>query len=753
MQSSSPPHRSYTIVAPDDDEDICPVCDGQCTCHNNNNNDAARLQLKPLKIKLTLPKSLLPLLKNNAQTTSGFANDGYPSVPRKRGRPPKILPRLSSTHHNSKRSKTTKTKLRQSIKARAALAKRLARSKIIQEDESSSSSLTDVATRMDMDVQDPSHYPTFVSASALASLESSAPSSSDSDSDDGRLTIEKVKDKEREKARMKRELFGGGGGDDDELCRKRVGNHDWGFADGNPNYTRNNQWVIRSRKKSVGLSENEGEGMQVDSETTEGSDDDDEEDEEDGEEDGERVVDPGGEDDLKLHGSYFPLGTSWSEDEEREGEDNKEDDDDESSFDADLFFRHLYDSSSSSSSSSSGCESGDEDSEDSDATRTEESVAMMGPLQLHHTHAQAAAALPFEVAESWDGGVVFTNGLKDLDGVMGMDWSFEVEAERVGRRRGKKEKGKGRKRKGGKGGKRRELIGHSGDVDMISSDGYLEEDGEFGYEDEEDVGFLGFFEASADPTSDIDTDGTAGEETPGGGGGSGDTTDEDLVGEDMLPNEKAMRMFRFPCIDAHGGSRRMWAVGIGSGSVDPVSLFGRREMMGDGERREVLGPLDILNGRAGAGGFDWERGEREYKEGGVGSSDEVSDGKLRGRGRRRRRRKAKEKEKSPPTPITPVPSTPADSISISTSATSVGTSEPKKGVFVVSALSCPPLLGFGIEMGKEKGDGHGHGRAVIGEDRKGADVPSPHPQRRRRGRRVADGSVEVVSSFFLSLYF
>ena len=560
---------SHTIDD-DDDTDICPVCDGLCTC------DAPR---PPLKIKLTVPKSLKP----------------HFSVKRKRGRPPK-----SSYHNRTKPAPTT----------------------------------------IDID------YPTFVSASALQSLASS----SDSDS---------------QKASP----------DDDHV--KRVGNHhDWAFADGNPNYTRNNQWVITSR-----LTEDEAD-MLVDSESAD----------EDEQEDAERVVDPTGEDDLETH---CPLGTSWSED-----------DDDESSFDADLFFRHLYDSSSSS--------SADEDSEDSDATRTEES----GPLLAQ----AAAAALPFEVAESWDGGVVFTNG---LDGVMGLDWSFDVDAERVGRRRGKKEKGKGRKRKGGKGGKRRELIDHSGDVDMISSDGYLEEDGEFGCDDDQDqdVGFLGFFEASS-PTSDFDdTEGTAGEDTPGGGGESGDTTDEDLVGEDMLPNEKAMRMFRFPC------SGRTWAVGVGSGSVDPVSLFGRS---GDGGRREVLGPLDILNGRAGAGVWEWECS-------GVGSSEEVSDGKLRGRGRRRKR-KVKAQETSPPTPITPVPSTPADSISISTS---VGTSEPRKGVFVVSLSSCPPL-------GSEE-----KGRAVIGEDQKGADVPSPHPQRKKRrkgGRKGADGSVEVVSFFtFLML--
>ena len=74
--------------------------------------------------------------------------------------------------------------------------------------------------------------------------------------------------------------------------------------------------------------------------------------------------------------------------------------DEESAFDDRLFFRYLYDSSSTSSSSS-----GEEEGELTEGQDHDD-----GPLTAPFFYPPKVESLPFELAESWDGGVVFTNG-------------------------------------------------------------------------------------------------------------------------------------------------------------------------------------------------------------------------------------------------------------------------------------------------------------------------------------------------------
>jgi len=225
-------------------------------------------------------------------------------------------------------------------------------------------------------------FPTFVSADEYSSAnESSAGSSSSSEESeltefsDSSIaeeeetyirTTEEQRARAHDKARIKRELLG-----DSTTNRKE----------------RRNDWEIRSRKKSVGPSDDD---MDVDSGETDGEAEDDEEAEGDDDEDeDEGDVGP-------VRGSYVGIATGWSEDEE-------------SSFDADLFFAGLSDS-----------DSGPEITTvpDQDAAATEDDTSDIGPSVL--------AQGTFEITEGWDGSVIFTNGLQDGQGLL--DWDFEAHA-------------------------------------------------------------------------------------------------------------------------------------------------------------------------------------------------------------------------------------------------------------------------------------------------------------------------------------
>jgi hypothetical protein len=77
------------------------------------------------------------------------------------------------------------------------------------------------------------------------------------------------------------------------------------------------------------------------------------------------------------------------------------------------------------------------------------------------------------------------------------------------------------------------------------------------------------------------------------GEGEGDTTDEELVGEDDLPNERAMRLFNFPfSVSAINPLSTV-------SPVTPSSKRGGPRMFAAGDRVESPSPADILAGRLG----------------------------------------------------------------------------------------------------------------------------------------------------------
>jgi hypothetical protein len=310
----------------------------------------------------------------------------------------------------------------------------------------SGSGLTDLDDQCDDDARSV-HFPTFVSASVIST--STASSSSDSCSVSGFDTDSSIEAEEENyilteerraynKAHVRRELFG------DEV-QKRKDPH--------------NNWVLRPRKRSVGPSDVEMDAV---------SDDATEDDEEDDDEEGEGEADEEETDDRVPGVGYAGVATGWSEDEE-------------SSFDADLFFANLSDSTGNESSSAAEA---DGDQSDLDIT------SMAGFLPTTH---QERDALPFEVTEGWDGQIVFSNGLREGQGILDID--FEANAA--------------------------QLVDSSAspsqtseDVDMRGSDG---EDSEY------------------ETDGDFDLDQSDGE-----------TTEEELVDDNGLPTERAMKLFRLP---------------------------------------------------------------------------------------------------------------------------------------------------------------------------------------------------------------
>jgi hypothetical protein len=348
---------------------------------------------------------------------------------------------------------------------------------------------------------------------------------------------------------------------------------------------------------------------------------------------------------------YVGLATGWSEE-------------DESSFDADLFFANLSDSSSTCSASSTStrrrCHSytpGGIDADQSSST----------------SECPTKTALPFEVTENWDGQLIFTNGLVgDAESRGIVDIDFERDAERF----------------------------------IMDSDADDDDDCCSSYSGHQ-LNYDPPSTAQAPESSDIDmfsiSDVDAGYEEDGGEADEGDTTDEELVGDDSLPNERAMSLFTLPV-----------SISMGISAINPMSTIGgekrrhRRGMDVHGDREERrrwrrrlrlpadagTGPraADILAGKI----VFWED---ESRDGYASSSSNSLVKPSKGKGKQKA-------SFSPSCPTSHVDHT------------------PRRGVFVPT--------------GETR-------QAIIGEDRKGADVPSPHP--RFYGRR---GRVSMVCS---SLHF
>lgn len=527
----------------EDLDDICPVCDGECTCANRsqplpsdykgNVQPAATLaspsatlvpSLQSLKIKLTVPPGMLSKARaaqahvqtntkkskhlgdtmfdiadvgegssisargyNTLVVSHSSASGNVPSIPKRRGRPPKAtrnsaklpgqdrpgafvneantLP--SSLSPSSSKNKATKS--RASSKAQSKVAKStgnfttlkkgktiarsspLKRKATVLSDNNTESDLTDLDEQgFDEDGIDDTesiHYPTFISASAMStstfSEDSETASSSSGFDSDTSLEAEEenfiLKEERRhEKARVRRELLGGDG-------HKRKDGY--------------NNWVIRARKQSVDPEDVE---MEIDSDASE-----DEEEEEEGDDEGEEDD----EMDESNPGYYAGVATGWS------------DEDEESSFDADLFFANLSDSTA----------DGDSTSVDDDELADPNmDAAMIGPTEGGGR--VQPDGLPFEVSHGWDGQIVFTNGVSEGHALLNHD--FELSAA--------------------------QLVDDSAtpsqdsDVEMETTEG--EDDGE--YEDMDDQ--------------------------EGGESDGGDSTDDDYVGSNGLPTQRLLELFRWP---------------------------------------------------------------------------------------------------------------------------------------------------------------------------------------------------------------
>ncbi|KAJ7089652.1 hypothetical protein B0H15DRAFT_838612 [Mycena belliarum] len=556
-----PPSHPHTVGAAanplaryeDEDNDICPVCDGECTCankprpvHTPSTSNASPSSIPPsliassstappapvqkfpsLKIRLTIPPSMLGKKqasfdpKTAGPTTSASAVDGgpftqshravssqYATVPKKKGRPLKPIPSprhlgIKSSHDAisfyrpsqapRKRKPTAPKKtgiprIPAKLKGKATIVKKSSAPKRKRvESSESSSELSDVENRFHFNNNDDARsvqFPTFVSASALSSTsESDVVSLSGFDTDSSMEAEEEnfiVSEESRaEKLRVRRELLGEDG-------QKRRNPH--------------NNWVIRPRKRSVGLSDAE---MDIDSDATEDGDD---EEEQEAEEDDDEV------DGIPVGSGYIGVATGWSEPE----------DDHESSFDADLFFANLTDSDEDDERSYPPDEHDEraDDGDQSDLDNMSVVDATLAGLILRRD----LEHLPFELTEGWDGQVIFSNGLGEGRGLLDVD--FEVNSSLV-------------------------------DTSSPSQDSE-----NMGMETDEDAEF----------------------------DGGGDTTDEELVGDDHLPNERAMRLFNLPfSVSSINPMSTM------SPSVSPAPR--NRRPLGLQFHQDSPKPADILSGR------------------------------------------------------------------------------------------------------------------------------------------------------------
>ena len=429
---------SSSLSPLDDDDDICPVCDGECTCRTRAGPSskpapapsasssaaappASALPQKqrqpppsapyPLKIKLTVPPNL------KFRKLAAASSSSEPRRP-----PPKGVPKLKAK------------------------------------------------------------YPTFIPAGSTSS-HTSSPESSDFDSDD---------------------TFGSSDDDDDERFVPRS-HHGKGRPKKQPlgddsgqkrrDHALNNRWELKPRKMSVGP---EDADVDADSEDTSaednGADDEDDGNEEDDEAEAEVEADVeadafpeldedpvGDEADGKLGVSFGGVPTGWSEDDE------------ESSFDADLFFANLDDSSDSCSSPSAlrndAFASDFETDPDASFSADEEDALLLmnvdPTVQVRRTNGEFEFGVELDgLSFGWDGQLMLPPPLHAVNSLDLELFNGTTES----------------------------------DVDMTASDGgSTTEDQAVRWSDDQIL-----------------------DET------DGETTEDELVDSDGLPNPRAMKLFRWP---------------------------------------------------------------------------------------------------------------------------------------------------------------------------------------------------------------
>ena len=502
--SSAHSHTQTASVNEDDEGDICPICESECTCDNNKLSIASQKHElpPPLNLKVTASSSSNPKasgsnrrIRSKPSTSTSPERIAGPSTLTRRPTPtflnkitkPRSKPKVRGTNTIKPPPTRRKRKADDSYHPKGTVRRR----PLIEdhhdsddEDEDENFLLEDDD---DVEPSAPLDLPMFISASSSSSDSSSLSSlSSSEDSDSEGTGVEKeeeqnIKDSEDEKERKARK-------DKARVRRELLGEND--PRQNARSYHNSNRWDIKPRKRSVSASDGEAD-VDMDpgsGDTTESEDEDqdaiaaDDEDELDAVE-----VDRDGR--RKLGVSFAGVVTGWSD-----GED--------SNYDADLFFANL-DGSGSDSESNAAVEmfSMDADGEDGERDSGDEIAEAM-------TLAAAAG-----LYDGWEGPIVFAACDVDVE----MDLSPSPKPSR-----------------------RRRMSSS-----IITTD-------------DEQVG--------RQPTGPTVCDSEDHPEEDYGinlAESDGETTEEELIGTDGLPNARAMMLFKWP---------------VSVGAVDPKNTLtpGRR---------------------------------------------------------------------------------------------------------------------------------------------------------------------------------
>ena len=546
----SSPHTN-TRTAPinqDDEGDICPICESECTCDNKFSIAPQKHRPLPLRVKVAASSSSNPKLSGSnkqirskpSASTSANAHLPHtgqfsvsdprlkshllgPTIPKRRGRPPKVVaaaraalaaatassgpecvagpstltqrPKANPLKKIIKPCPKSKLRAANTIKPPLARRKRKAddsyhpkglarRRPRIEDHDDSDEDEEDKLLLEDDDDVEPT-VPLDLPTFISASSSSSESSLSSLSSSEG-SDSEDVDMEQEEEQRIK--------DSEDEKERKarkdkaRVRRELLGDNDPHQNgrsYHTSNRWDIKPRKRTVSASEGEADvDMDADSGDTTESEDEDQDAVIADDEDELDAIEVDRDGMRKLGVSFAGVVTGWSD-----GED--------SNFDADLFFANL-DSSESDSASGAGAEvsSMDADGEDGDQDSGDEIAEAM-------TLAAAAG-----LYDGWEGPIVFAT--RDVD--VEMDLSPSLKSSR--RRR------------------------------MSSS--ILTTDDERVCRQPTSSAAAG---VEDNPEDDNEVDLAESD---------GETTEEELIGVDGRPNTRAMMLFKWP---------------VSVGAVDPMSTL------------------------------------------------------------------------------------------------------------------------------------------------------------------------------------
>ncbi|KAA1468760.1 hypothetical protein DENSPDRAFT_540258 [Dentipellis sp. KUC8613] len=393
------PLNSMLPIDGEDDDDICPICDGDCTCNSSSqpktipapvhavvrqpsSASTPSTSSAPLKIKLTVPPSLINRAVPPAKRASTSSDN-----PKRRGRPPKPkatpsaapspyqnanpkkskpAPRAKDTTGTASAPRRTKTKVRRGSDDEYCPAGQAPSASVPSRVDSSVDGDDNLDRDADMDIA--VSFPTFMSALSSTSTSSSSSESSSSEDEDTfqsdssilgeeeQFILAEETQRRHDRARVQRELMG-----DTSGARRRSAHH-----------PHSNNWEIRPRKNS-------GDEMDVD-------------------------MDADSED-----------GDSSEEDDETEDEEDNDEADVEDG-------AHVG--------AVTGEETGEDDVEGEEGLVRRCVDDEQGEETVSEGEAQEGArrGVTFEVTEGWDGSVIFTNGFGDGSGLLDFGFDTDIDA-------------------------------------------------------------------------------------------------------------------------------------------------------------------------------------------------------------------------------------------------------------------------------------------------------------------------------------